>query len=40
MLQELAGFSLIGKWPMPFMMVASQPAMLAATASVSSGVQE
>ena len=35
-----AGFSLIGKWPRPFMMVTSLPATLLATASVSSGVQE
>ena len=28
------------KWPRPFMMVPSQPGMLFATASVSSGVQE
>ena len=34
------GFSLIGKCPRPFMMVASQPGMRVATPSVSSGVQE
>jgi hypothetical protein len=34
------GFSLIGKCPRPFMMVASLPSMLRATDSVSSGVQE
>jgi hypothetical protein len=35
-----SGFSLIGKWPSPFMMVTSAPGILAAMASVSSGVQE
>ena len=34
------GFSLIGKCPRPFMIVTSQPAMLLATSSVSSGVHE
>ena len=38
--KNACGSSLIGKWPRPFIMVASQPAMLFATASVSSGVQE
>ena len=38
--RNACGSSLIGKWPRPFMMVTSQPAMLFATASVSSGVQE
>ena len=37
---KASGFSLIGKCPIPFMMVTSAPGMLAATASVSSGVQE
>src|SRR5690242_5941805 len=39
-LANSSGFSLIGKWPRPFMMVTSQPKMLSATPSVSSGVQE
>jgi hypothetical protein len=38
--RNVCGSSLIGKWPSPFMMVTSQPGMLLATASVSSGVQE
>ena len=38
--KNASGFSLIGKWPRPFMMVTSLPGMLLATASVSSGVQE
>jgi hypothetical protein len=38
--KNICGSSLIGKWPRPFMMVTSQPAMLFATAIVSSGVQE
>ena len=35
-----AGFSDIGKWPMPAMTVALEPWMRAAVASVRSGVQE
>jgi len=38
--KNACGSSLIGKWPRPFMMMASLQGMLLATAIVSSGVQD